>query len=65
MKVRLHSGKIVEAKRFKDLTPEEVLESTNHPDLWDGDEIFVSAEIEEHPNHWAYELDSQVKIIEE
>lgn len=50
-KVRVKStGEIVNAKRFKDMTPEEVRESTDDPNMWDGNEIFI------------YQVDKEVQL---
>ena len=68
MKVKLLSncfnnkvGDIVEAKRFKDLTIEEIKESLGSYE-WDNvNGIFVHY----MGNEWAYMIDEEVEIIEE
>ena len=65
MKVKIIStGKIVEAKRFKDLTSEEIKASTNSICLWDDKDLFVKFP-DEKETWWDYMFDSEVKIIEE
>ncbi len=34
-------SQIVEVVRFRELTPPQVKSSTDFPDVWDGDELFV------------------------
>lgn len=60
----LETGKIVEAKYFKDLTEEEVNASTHLPDEWDDNDIFV-APCEDEQITWSYMAGYEVELIEE
>lgn len=69
MKVRLlvdcgicKVGDEVEAKRYKDMTEQEIADSTLMPDNWDGNEIFVS---DDGSTELSYMYDNEVEIIEE
>jgi hypothetical protein len=62
MKVKLlHNSEIVEAKRFKAFTEEEIEESTSDSGMWCGEEIFVK----DRSNHWNYMFDDEIEILEE
>jgi len=58
-------GEIVDAKRFYELTKDEIEESVGKIDtndtLWEIDDIFIH----EKDNYWVYMLDDDVEIIEE
>jgi len=62
MKV-MYNGKLVNAKRFKDLTEDQVRYSTANYDAWEGEEIFV--EPSEGLTEWIYMYDHEVEIISE
>lgn len=55
-------GKIYTAKRFKDLTEEEISFNTEYPDLWDGDEIFIYVGVKPQMSYMLY---GEVEIIKE
>ena len=65
MKVKIiGTGTIIEAKRFKDFTDEEIKNNTEMPEMWEGDEIFIKNTDGEPTSH-LYMFDSEVEIIEE
>ena len=64
MKVKLiRTGKIVVAKRFKNLTKLQVKNSTDNPDWWNPESILVKPL--KGCKGWRYMLDYQVEVIEE
>jgi len=66
MKVKILShydriGEIVKAKKFSELTVEEIEKSIGYPDRWQKDDIFIHVEGKE----WLYMLNSEVEIVDE
>ena len=56
------SGEIVEAKRYKELTNEELRESVfMNDELWDSNDIFIY----DNGINWEYMMDDEVEIVEE
>ena len=56
------SGEIVEAKRYKELTNEELRESVfMNDELWDSNDIFIY----DNGINWEYMMDNEVEVVEE
>jgi hypothetical protein len=60
----MESDKEVFAKRYNELTEEELLETTTNRSLWDGDEVFIKTE-DGMLNEWSYLYEREFTIIEE
>ena len=58
----MYKGKEYFAKRFNELTSEEVYESTDHPLAWNGEEVFVKQSGDDS-NEWFYLFDDEVEAI--
>lgn len=65
VKVRvLKTQKVVNAKRFKDMSVEEVENSTRNPSAWDGEDMFIEPP-EKFSTCLRYMHDDEVEIISE
>ncbi len=61
MKIKLiHSGIVVDAKYFKDMTAKEKTEATIRPWLFDPDDIFIR-----DGRDWIYHDSKDIEIIKE
>ena len=58
----MYQGKEYIAKRFSELTSEEVNASTDHPLVWSGEEIFIK-KTDDDSNEWSYMFDKEIEII--